>query len=90
MTNTLSVYTASFCQPCKQLKATLDNLDIEYQVKDADNDPDDFTSMSVRNVPTIIVTDEDGKEVFRASGNKSSGYLLDMCMEYSIAVGCVQ
>ncbi len=85
--NTLTVYTGSFCQPCKLLKATLKNLDIRFDIKDVDEDADHFEAIGIRGVPTIVITDSSGNELYRVVGNKSAAFLIDMCDDYGILVG---
>ncbi len=66
---------APWCNPCKTLERTI--LDIEggytgdydfYEV-DADEADDELVSrLSVFNLPTIVIYDKKGEEVFRKSG----------------------
>ena len=66
---------APWCGPCSQIQRTI--LDIEggytgdydfYEV-DADEADDELVSrLSVFNLPTIVIYDKKGEEVFRRSG----------------------
>ena len=66
---------APWCGPCSQIQRTI--LDIEggytgdydfYEV-DADEADDELVSrLSVFNLPTIVIYDKKGEEVFRKSG----------------------
>ena len=50
----ITIYSADWCQPCKQLKKMLDNNEIEYTVIDIDKAPETARSLGIRGVPTII------------------------------------
>lgn len=50
----LEVYSAEWCQPCKQLKKLLDTNNIEYKVIDIDKDPETSRIRGIRGIPTLI------------------------------------
>lgn len=60
---------AEWCQPCKvalpKFKAEAERLGIEYDILDAEEDDEEVESLSVRNVPTIILLNEEGEEITR-------------------------
>lgn len=73
--------SASWCGPCRTLKATIDSL--EDSIKnlfieiDADEADDDLTQqLKVRSVPTLIFYDGD-KEYARLIGAVSKNKILD-------------
>lgn len=67
-------FSASWCQPCKALSATLSTMTIPYEVRevDVDNDHDLPAKYLVRGVPTIIAVTGDGAEVDRLVGSASN------------------
>ena len=69
----LTVYSASWCGPCKQLKPTLKELQGEgYSIDIVDIDKDQFEAQAkgITSVPTLVLY-EDGVEIGRASGTAS-------------------
>ena len=66
-------FQASWCGPCKSLSKVMEGVDLGVRVKEIDIDED--TAMTVkyqiRNVPTLVLLDENGKETKRMSGAKS-------------------
>ena len=68
---TLYKFSATWCQPCKQLSKVLDEVDTSnYAVIeiDIDNDPVKTASYRVRGVPTLVIVDENALEVNRKTG----------------------
>lgn len=77
-------FSADWCQSCKQLSKTLNTLDLvgidELLEYDMDSHPEKFQQYSpIRSLPTIILLDQEGKELRRTSGNlttaKVKGFL---------------
>ena len=69
----LTVYSASWCGPCKMLKPILKELQEEGQpidIIDIDKDQFEAQAKGVSSVPTLILY-EGGIEVGRASGTAS-------------------
>ena len=69
----LTVYSASWCGPCKMLKPTLESLQSEgYNIDIIDIDKNQFEAQAkqISSVPTFIVY-EGGVEVARGSGAPS-------------------
>ena len=64
-------FTASWCQPCKMLAKTLEDVvtQIPIEVIDIDNNQDIAVQYGIRGVPTLIMLDGD-IEVKRFSGMK--------------------
>jgi thioredoxin 1 len=61
-------YTASWCQPCKQLAPLFEQLQSEYtnvtfETIDVDTNPEATQQYSVTSVPTVIV--ENGGQVIQ-------------------------
>lgn len=72
---TLLVFTASWCGVCRQIKPTIEieapqkGYMIEYIDLDTEQGLVDAEDYKVRSLPTLIVLDEEGAEIRRASGN---------------------
>lgn len=63
-------FQASWCGPCKMLSMTLSGMDVPYDLVEVDIDetPMKAASYNVRSVPTLIIVDDEGNEIRRASG----------------------
>ena len=66
-------FTASWCGPCKALAPRMESLagQINYEKIDVDNNQDLSMKYGVRNVPTLVLIDQSGKEINRLVGNVS-------------------
>ena len=66
-------FSADWCRPCKKLTETLDQMVLPYVVenKDIDKEPGLSSDYSVRSVPTMILVDDEGKELSRLVGPRS-------------------
>jgi len=62
-------FSASWCQPCKTLTTQLESLAANYEEIDADTDPDKFKAFGIRNVPTLVLLDNNGIEKDRLTGS---------------------
>jgi thioredoxin 1 len=65
-------FTASWCEPCKLLSMNLEGADIKLPIEVVDIDVhDDLTKeYGIRNVPTLVMLDEN-IEVKRMVGSKT-------------------
>ena len=75
-------FTASWCQPCKQMepliaKLVSENLAINYNKIDLSDEFDDAIEYGVRGVPTFIAV-VDGKESARHTGGATEEKLLSL------------
>lgn len=75
-------FTASWCQPCKQMepliaKLVSENLAISYNKIDLSDEFDDAIEYGVRGVPTFIAL-VDGKEIARHTGVATEEKLLNL------------
>ena len=66
-------FSATWCRPCKNLTNTLDQMVLPYVVQniDIDEEPGLSSDYSVRSVPTMILVDDEGKELSRLIGPRS-------------------
>ena len=71
-------FTASWCQPCKMLAKTLEDVEtqIPIEVIDIDESGDIAAEYGIRSVPTLIMLDG-GIEVKRFSGMKMKNELSE-------------
>ena len=75
-------FTASWCQPCKQMEPLItifvsEHLDINYDKIDVSDEFDPAVEYGVRGVPTFIAL-VDGKEVSRHTGVATEEKLLSL------------
>jgi len=73
-------FSAPWCGPCKQLGPIMDELNSEgYTVQkiDVDSNPEISQQYGIRNVPTVILT-QNGVEVTRKIGASPKQVYLDM------------
>ncbi len=76
MTKKVIRFTASWCQPCKALAKTLENIENkpEIEVIDIDDDMDSAVKYTIRGVPTLVML-EDDVEVKRITGTQTQQQL---------------
>lgn len=87
MSKQLIRLTATWCQPCKQLAKTIneveDKLDhLDYKVVDLDEDKTVAVKYNVRSIPTLLILDESGAELGRKTGAISKEDLLQFVQEF--------
>ena len=75
-------FTATWCQPCKQMEPLIamlvsENLDINYDKVDVSDDFDPAVEYGVKGVPTFIAL-KDGIEVARHTGVATKEKLLNL------------
>jgi thioredoxin 1 len=74
-------FSAAWCGPCKQLAPIVNNLISEgFPITkiDVDSNPDLSTQYSIRSIPTMVVLDENGIEINKTSGVRSSGEIKNL------------
>lgn len=64
-------FGASWCMPCKNLESRLNKLDLTIDLfsYDVEEEVELTEEWKVRNVPTVILVDDNGHEVKRWVGN---------------------
>ena len=72
-------FTASWCGPCKTLGPIIESLSgqINYQKIDVDNNQDLSVKYGVRNIPTLVLIDENGTELNRSTGVIQKQQIID-------------
>ena len=58
------------CVPCEQVSAHLDKLGVAYETVNPYDTPEVAIKYRVRSVPTVLMVDNDNKEIFRSVGYK--------------------
>ena len=71
-------FTASWCQPCKMLAKTLEDVqtNLPIEVVDIDKDSDVAIEYGIRGVPTMVMV-EDGTILKRLVGMKNTKELQE-------------
>lgn len=73
-------FYAEWCQPCKMLSKVIEDAKdkITTEVVSFDIDQEMMTAINygVRGVPTMVLVDDDGKEIKRQSGYMNEQQLL--------------
>ena len=61
-------FSASYCRPCQALKHNLKDLDFPIEEIDVQENEELAIMYNIRNIPTLIYLDEDGKILHRSVG----------------------
>lgn len=71
-------FTASWCQPCKMLGRTLEDISTDYPIEviDIDESQDLAIQYGVRGVPTLVMLQND-VETKRIVGMQTEGFLKE-------------
>ena len=71
-------FTASWCQPCKMLAKTLEDVqtNLPIEIVDIDKDSDTAIEYGIRGVPTMVMV-EDGTVLKRLVGMKNTTELQE-------------
>lgn len=76
-------FTASWCSPCKMLSKVFEDIDStsipEVQSIDTDQEYQLSQKYNVRGVPTLVLIDDEGKELKRMSGYQNKEKILEFC-----------
>lgn len=74
-------FEASWCGPCKSLSKVFeeakDKISMPVEVIDIDQNRDMAVKYGIRGVPTLVILDNEDKEVKRASGMMMESKLLE-------------
>ena len=71
-------FTASWCQPCKMLERTLEDIPTDYPIEviDIDENRELAIQYSVRGVPTLVML-QNNIETKRIVGMQTEGFLKE-------------
>jgi len=72
-------FSADWCRPCKKLTETLDQMVLPYVIEsmDIDKEPGLASIYAVRSVPTMILLDDEGKELSRLVGPRTKADIME-------------
>ena len=73
-------FSASWCGPCKQLAPIMESLqgEINYEKVDVDSNTELSTKYGIRNIPTLILVDNNGNVIDKKTGIQSRQQILDL------------
>ncbi|MDB4462020.1 thioredoxin family protein [bacterium] len=76
-------FSAEWCQPCKMLAKTLEGINVPYTISsiDIDDSPNLAADYKVRGVPTMVLVDDNDKEVGRLVGVKTKAQIEEFISE---------
>jgi thioredoxin-related protein len=78
------MFTADFCQPCKQIKQYLSDFKYVDRLKiaDAEEDWELIEEYKIRNVPTILILDSQDKILHKHIGYIAQTEFENICGQY--------
>ena len=76
----LLYFSAPWCGPCRQLGPTMDQVARNYPVIKINVDEDSFQvqQFKIKNVPTVLLIDDDGNVLSSKVGAHSTQTYIDM------------
>jgi putative thioredoxin len=74
-------FSASWCHPCKSFKPVMERLSQELPIRfvDVDTEPQLVAEYGIRNVPSVVVT-QDGREISKRSGVLTESQVRELFM----------
>ena len=63
-------FHATWCQPCKMLSRVMEDVELPFPLEEIDVDEQQEVAQAfgIRGVPTLVIVDDENKEVRRISG----------------------
>lgn len=77
-------FEASWCGACKMIQPQLNKVSaegIEVEKIDAEHNNEMVMEYNVRNLPTVLLVDDSGKEIWRTVGSKMKS--ADLIEQYN-------
>ncbi|MDN4642092.1 thioredoxin domain-containing protein [Agreia sp. PsM10] len=84
MALSVHLYSSSFCGACTQTRSVLDQVQpfvrdrVDFSESNVASSPDDAERASIIATPTVVVRDESGAELARASGVPTADQVLTL------------
>ena len=77
----LIYFYGTFCNPCKSFKPVMERLSQELPIRfvDVDTEPQLVAEYGIRNVPSVVVT-QDGREISKRSGVLTESQVRELFM----------
>lgn len=79
-------FSASWCGPCKMFKPILQQVSSELgtfvNYVDVDQNPEKVSQYNVSSVPTLVIEDQGGKQLFRHTGAMGSQQLVEVLSRF--------
>jgi len=72
-------FSAPWCGPCRMLGPTMNSVadQVNFTKINVDEDTNTSVKYGIRNVPTLVLVDQSGKELNRLVGNVSKQQIID-------------
>lgn len=79
-------FSAPWCGPCRMLGPRMNRVAEQVTVEkiNVDENPEVAQNHFIRNLPTVVLVDSEGKEQERFVGVKDEKFYLDKMAEYDI------
>jgi thioredoxin 1 len=73
-------FSATWCGPCRQLGPVMEQLSYQYPVRKIDVDANQLLAQQykIRNIPTVLLVDDDGEVLASKVGANPSHVYIDM------------
>jgi thiol-disulfide isomerase/thioredoxin len=77
-------FSAPWCGPCRLLGPKMEKVAEQVQVEkyNVDENQELVEKFSVRNIPIVILVDNNGKELERILGNNTAEFYINKFKEY--------
>ena len=71
-------FSAAWCGPCRTLGPIMDSVSdqVAWKKVDVDNDTELSAKYGIRNIPTLVLIDENGNELGRKVGVQSKEQII--------------
>ena len=80
MNKTIWYFSAPWCRPCRQLGPTMDQVALNYPVRkiNIDENPLLAQQYKIKNIPTVLVIDDDGDVLSSKTGAYPAQTYIDI------------
>jgi len=72
-------FSAAWCGPCKMLGPIMESVgnEVNYQKIDVDSNQELSMKYGIRNIPTLVLVDNNGNELNRSTGVMQKQQIID-------------